>query len=352
MSGLPDEITVREYRPGDEGSIVECFNRVFAAGNPSFVPRTLEAWRWEFERNPAGRRIALAVRGSGDVVAQFCALPARALFEGRGVTFHQAVDSMADPRHGRSLFPREGREKGRRPTSLFVRTAEFFVERWGLSGSDLFGYGFPIPIAHRIGREHLGYEVIRTQLLLWRPVEGATPGRSPSPPGAGVVLEEPDRLDARVDALWERCAGAFRASLVRDLPYLRWRYEENRSFRYRWAVVRAAGGEALLGLAAYRRGTFSDRDQGLLVEWLVPRAEPEAARALLGWAIRRAGEEGADRLAAVLPDSSPWFLFFQREGFLVERTKYVLVGRNYIGREDAGWFRKHWEYTLGDFDLA
>jgi hypothetical protein len=101
-----------------------------------------------------------------------------------------------------------------------------------------------------------------------------------------------------------------------------------------------------------RRGEFSDRDQELLVEWIVPQGDLAAGRALLDWALERARRDGADRLAAVLPETSAWFRVFQEEGFLVERTKYILVGRNYLGREGPEWFRAHWFYTLGDFDVS
>lgn len=352
MADLPGDITIREYRPGDAEAILACFNRVFAVGNPRFVPRTLERWRWQFERNPAGNRIALALTPAGEVIAQFCALPAKALFQGREVVFHQAVDSMADPRYRRLLFVPDRTDGRARGASLFVRTASLFVETWGTSGADLFGYGFPIPIAWRVGKAHLGYEVIRTQLVLARPVGAPPPGRSPAPPSSAVGVEEVARFDGRADRLWERCAAEFGAAIVRDSAYLGWRYAEHPEARYRCAIAKAAGAEAIRGLAVYRRGEFSDRDQGLLVEWLVPSADLDAGRALVEWALSRSREDGADRLAALIPDSSPWFLAFQREGFLAERTKYVLVGRNYLGREDAFWFRKNWAYTLGDFDLV
>jgi len=343
-------ITIRGYRPGDERAILAAFNAVFSRGNPRFVPRTLDRWKWEFQDNPAGHRIALAVTEAGEIAAQFCALPVRALFRGRSVTFHQAVDSMSDPRFRRVGIERARSAGGKRSPSLFVRAGNLFVEKFGLSGVDLFGFGLPIPIAWRVGKEFLGYELIRTQLQLVRALDGG--GRAPSVSSAAAPdVEEVSDPGEEADRLWSAAAARCEASVVRDATYLRWRYVRHPDLRYRIAVARGADG-APRGVAIYRRGEFSDREQGLLVEWLVPEEDLAAGRALLAWAGDRAREDGADRLATVLPETSRWFAAFQEEGFLAEGTKYILVGRNYLGREGPEWFRAHWSYTLGDFDLA
>ncbi|HKB16005.1 MAG TPA: GNAT family N-acetyltransferase [Planctomycetota bacterium] len=344
MDAPPPSVEIRAYRPGDEEAILACFNRVFARENPNFVPRTLAHWRWKFRDNPCGNRIVLAVTEGGEIVAHYAALPVRAMFRGGPVTFHQGIDSMADPRFRRLAFARgEGGERG---PSLFAQAGRRLIERWGLSGIDKFGYGLPIPIAWRIGREWMGYEVIRTLLLLFAEV-----GKEDRGAGAGeITVEEVADIPSETDLLWERARPEWEAASVRDARYLRWRYVEHPDLRYRIALARGAEG-GLRGLAVYRRGEFSDRDQGLLVEWLVPRGEEEAARALLSWA-RACARPETDRLAAVFPETSPWFLFLQKEGFLVEGTKYILVGRNYHGPEDATWFRKNWYFTLGDFDVA
>ncbi|MCI0587094.1 MAG: GNAT family N-acetyltransferase [Planctomycetes bacterium] len=344
MDAPSPRVEIREYRPGDEDAILACFNRVFARENPRFVPRTLAHWHWKYRDNPSGNRIFVAVTEEGEVAAHYAALPARAIFRGRPVTFHQGIDSMADPRFRRVGLARGA--DGERGPSLFAQTGRRMIERWGLSGVDQFGYGLPIPIAWRVGKDWMGYEVIRTLLLLFAEVGKEDRGGG----GRGVEVEEVADVPAEADRLWERAAPEWEAATVRDARYLRWRYVEPPDLRYRIALARGAGGD-LRGLAVYRQGEFSDRDQGLLVEWLVPRGEEEAARALLSWA-RACARPDSDRLAAVVPETSPWFLFFQREGFLVEGTKYILVGRNWVGPEDATWFRKNWYFTLGDFDVA
>ena len=85
---------LREYRPGDEESILRCFNLVFARDNPDFVPRTMEQWDWTFRRNPAGRRVWLALTG-GEVVAQYAALPNRVWIGGEERYYHRSRSAHA-----------------------------------------------------------------------------------------------------------------------------------------------------------------------------------------------------------------------------------------------------------------
>ena len=73
MAEIPP-YTVREYRAGDEHAILETFNRVFARVDPTFRPRSLETWRWLYDRNPSGRRIYLCLSGDGCVLAQYAGL--------------------------------------------------------------------------------------------------------------------------------------------------------------------------------------------------------------------------------------------------------------------------------------
>ncbi|HET6204286.1 MAG TPA: GNAT family N-acetyltransferase [Planctomycetota bacterium] len=327
-----DTYATRPYRPGDEAGILSLFDRVFAAGRPGFPARTEAEWRWRFLENPAGTRVWVGLRGE-EIVSQYASIPVRVLLEGRSATFGQIVDSMVDPAH------RGGR--------LFVRTAEPFFDAFGGPDRDVVMYGYPVPIAWRIGAALLRYEIVRTETVLFRePPEPV----SPAPPG--LLVEEVRRFGPEADALWARVGPEFAAATVRDSLHLDWRYAAAPpSFRYRLALARGGGGEPR-GLAVFRRAPFLAADAGVLCDWLVPSADGEAARALLAWASARAREEGVPVLGAVFPDSSPWFGWFQREGFLVAPTDYYMVGRPFDARYDMDWLRRRWFYTLGDTDLV
>src|SRR5688572_16637755 len=160
MSNAP-AYEIRPYRPGDEHGILEAFNRIFARVDPTFRPRTLAEWRWQYERNPSGRRIYLAVGPDGRVLAQYAGIPQRVLLDGQPGHFSQSVDSMADP---------EFRRLAREP--LFVQVGRSFDANFGADAPDrdTLMWGLPVPAAFRIGKKQLKYELIRQQHKLVAPL--------------------------------------------------------------------------------------------------------------------------------------------------------------------------------------
>jgi hypothetical protein len=360
---VPDELpplTIREYQPGDEQAILATFNAVFAAVDPTFVPRTLENWRWQYMENPSGWRIKLAVTDEGHVVSQYAGVGQRVLLDGEPALFSQAVDSMTDPAFRRGL----------RKPGFFVLTGYPYAEDYGgpPPDRDTVMWGLPVPPAWRIGKTYLKYEMVRSQLKLT-----ADPAdlRVAAAPGIDVAeVDEYAPLAGELESLFARAAAPHGAIAVRDAAQLDWRFVRHPEREYRRAVARR-GGE-LVGLAVFRVGGFDGEEQGLVCDWLVPPDEPEAAHALRAWLRDCARAAGAERLVALLPDTRPdcipfqaaqfrvlpipdtcpdW-IPFQAAQFRVLPTRYFLVGRNYVKRYDMRWLYRHWYYTLGDTDLV
>jgi L-amino acid N-acyltransferase YncA len=331
---------IRPYRSGDEHGILEAFNRIFARVDPTFRPRTLEQWRWQYERNPSGCRIYLAVTDEGRVLAQYAGVPQRMQLDGEPTYFSQSVDSMADP---------EFRRLAREP--LFVQVGRAFDASFGGVGpaKDTLMWGLPVPAAFRIGKKQLKYELVRQQHKLVAPL-AALRAIGEARTVAECVVEECAAFPEDTDACFARFAAARRGLAVRDRAQLRWRYEENPYHRYRIGAVRRAG--ELAGLAVWRRGSFDQSEDGLVADWIVPAEDEPARAALLGWARACAAEEGCARLAALFPDTAPEWLLFQDLGFRVHATRYFLVAWSFSARHDLGWMRRHWYYTLGDTDLV
>jgi hypothetical protein len=332
--------SIRAYQPGDEHGILEAFNRIFARVDPTFHPRSLAEWRWLYDANPSGRRIFIAVTDEGRVLAQYAGVPQRVLLDGEPTYFSQSVDSMADP---------EFRRLAREP--LFVQVGRAFDAGFGGTGAakDTLMWGLPVPAAFRIGKKQLKYELIRQQHKLVLSCAGPiASGSGADGSGANVVelAHIPDELDDW-NAVFVR---GRRGVAVRDASHLRWRYERNPHHRYRFALVRR--GVTPEGFAVFRKGTFDQREDGLLVDWMVHADDGEARAALLAWARERARAEGCERLTTLVSDTAPEWLAFQRAGFRVEATRYFLVAWSFSTRHDLAWMRRHWYYTLGDTDLA
>jgi Acetyltransferase (GNAT) domain len=323
---------IREYLPGDEHSLLACFNTVFGA-QPGFQPRTLEQWNWAFGRNPAGFRIWLALH-EGLVVAQYAALPYRVNLRGETRHFAQIVDSMVHPAHRAGL---------KRP-GLFVQTALPFFAAYGDPHKDVVHYGWPIEEAWRIGKTFLDYEIVRTQTILGR---AAGPGPTELPEG----VERIERFDEQARWLYDRCSGPWGASTIRDDAFLNWRFVEHAWNRYEIYGVRDASG-ILRGYAVWRQADWVRPNMGVVVDWLVPPEEPEVGEKLHAALLARARAGGAQALAALFPEWSPWFARFQEQGWRVHPTHYFMVARNFIPRYDMLWLRDHWWYQLADTDLV
>jgi hypothetical protein len=328
---------IRKYQPGDEVGILDGFNRVFAIGNPAFRPREMRRWRWEFLENPEGTQIMVAVHEeTGAIAGHFAGLPRKFAGNGREGHVAEAVDSYVDPRFRAAL---------RRPGLFVVMALTWFREFCGDRG-DFFAYGLPIDSAARIGGAFLDYQVVHQQFSLDRAIGEPRPFGGPASPAVSEVAE----FDARFDELWHRIAPELGVAAVRERKYLHWRYLAHPDHQYSIGAVGDAN--ALRGFVVSRRTWFDDRDAEVIVDFLCPRGDIEAARALLRFVSERGREHGAENLMMVMPTTSPWFLEFQRLGFVVRGTKYDFSVSHNRRPFETHTLRREWWYTLGDTDLA
>ncbi len=333
---------VREYRPGDEDSILPAFNRVFAAIDPTFVPRTMDEWHWRTLQNPAGLRMFVGVTAADEVVVHYAGLPIRMVQNGERVHWNQIVDSFADPRAGRGL----------KKPGLFVTCSQTYGHHYGgLQPKDRVMYGLPVRRAYRVGQKMLAYHTVREQLVLELEVERSDEGRvSAHSPAGSVRIEEVQRFSDEVDTLFERARLPHDAIAVRDRAYLDWRFATRPRQIYRMALARDVHGR-LVGYAVVNAGSFDLRAGAIVADWLVDPSQPAAGHALRGWLLDFARAQACDRVLMMLPDTCLDFMAFQDAGYRARETSYITV---------AGLFRRSfstlplyrgWYYTQADFDL-
>ena len=329
-------LTIRPYEPGDEHAIVAAFNRIFGEVDPGFVPRTLEYWRWQFLGNPAGHVTWLAVAEDGRIACQYTGLLQDVLIEGRPAVIMQVVDSMNDPAYRRTLTG------GR----LFASIAASFLEtNEAPRGSVCFYWGLPIPRAWRVGKRAIRYDIVRTQLEL-----RAAPEELSLAPAPGVEVETVEAFPEDTGELFRRAAAPHGVIAVRDERTLDWRFVDHPDRRYVVATARKQG--TLVGYAVYRAGEFGgDFGGGLVCDWLVDPAHPEADDALLAWLADRAREDGADELLGFFPETCREWAAFQRAGFVARASRYFM-GVRPTPVCSLRWLYWHWYYTLGESDLV
>jgi hypothetical protein len=336
-TAAPYDLTFREYRPGDEAAILDCFQRVFDVGTPEARPRTMDHWHWQYAKNPTAlRRILLAVdeRAGGRVAAQYAGVPVRMFDRGATTIATQAVDSMVDPAYRRGL---------KRP-GLFATLGARWYAKWIHTDGDRLAYGIPVPQSWRIGNALLRYEIVRTQPILFREPD------APIPAGRGVGVRRVERAGPEFDALFATLAPDLRYVAIRDAAFLNWRFVEHPTFRY--TILGAYEGPALRGYAVVRHGDWVVPNNTILVDWLVGGGDVDAARELLRAADALRGDAGSPALSVLLPDCNPWYRDLQVEGFLVAPSDYMTVVVSSSAAYAPHVLRREWYHTLADFDLA
>lgn len=330
---LSAELILRPFQRGDEAAILRAHAQAFSRDES----RSLEHWRWQFERNPAGSQILLAFDSAGEVRGQYATLRQRVRSEVGTLHFAQSVDSFLARPQGSGLSR----------TSAFVRAGEAFCSRFcgAAPKQDHVVWGLANPAAWRSGSRRLGYEHVRTQNLLAAGLDELPQGLP-----TGFELQESESAPAEVAQLHERASASRGASAKRDEGWMRWRFSDKPDARYVFGALRE--GAQLRGVGVYRHGDFGGRSGGLVCDWIVPGQDDAARYALLAWFAQRGRASGARELIALLPDSAPEWLQFQRLGFRVAPTEYILAARCFHPALDREFLFQRWFYTLGDTDLV
>lgn len=333
------DYTYRLYRPGDEIEILKTFNLVFReVCGAGYVDRELDYWKWEFEECPFGRRISLAFTDDGTCAAQYSGVvyPMATVFG--DCTFVHIVDSMAHPKHRRGL---------KRP-GLFVTTAYPWFELCRDQG-DAVMYGYPVPIAERIGQRYLEYHRLRVVDYLVRPVDEG----SIELPSA-VDVRQVDTVSTDVDALFGVVAGEKQCLTRRNAVFLDWRYSRMPGGDYE--LYEARRGDALSGMMVLRPVHELAPNSCTIADWVVPEADTDTADALLATATRRGREGGRSQVLTVFPTPSREYAALVDRGFrAVPSSDYLerrLTHRIYHPQMTTEWLQDHWWYTLGDSDLV
>lgn len=320
---------IRPYRPGDEQQILSLFRRVFG------IERTIEHWRWKYQRNPLGHYTLVVESPSGELVGHYGGLPVRIAWDEKTVVMPQIVDAMLDPRVRRGL---------RRPGVFAILVNQYIAGLGQMAG----GYGFPTPEHLRAGKRLAGFVPLGPVPLLSKPLDaGSTLGDRGT---FFVIVHEEADLDARMDSLWRRCYLERPVAIIRNAAYLRWRYLECPDVRYHFLVAQRRFSRTILGLAVLRLG-WQTHPIACLVDWLVPSSSAAVGGALLAYAERMAGAAGMKSLQAWFPPASRQFHFLLEAGFRCEATPYELVALSADPSISLEWARDRWYYTMGDSDI-
>lgn len=336
---MTTEFVVRTYQDGDEEGILRLFNEVFSEGNPSFVPRTPAHWRWQFADNPRSHHTFVAVDEDGRIIGNYTAIPGLWRHRGQDFTGSQAVDTCVDAAH-RRVLKREG---------VFLTLARTWFDHYGVPERDRIVYGFPNPVAFRIGTRRLDYRPVHSPVRsLVRDFQQDWIDYLGPMGGDRVEVTEEVGFPPETGALFEAAMGDLPLVQVRDLEYLTWRYTACPTYAYRILAARSAG--ELRGVLVMRTEWF-DEPLAPLVDWVVRGDDRDALCGLARAAARLAQAAGRARLETWVPPWSDHARTLQTIGFAPDDSTFHQCIRVFGPSFDEHWAREHWFTTMGDSDI-
>lgn len=340
----------RRYQPGDERDLLALFNRVFEK------QRSLEHWRWQFERNPyAPPTIVVARRDRDGLLAgSHVVMPIALNTAGTRVLAAHTLDLVVHEDFRRQgLFETTAREcfawcleRGLRAVIAFPNAQSYpgFVRSLQWSRIlDPQRWELRIGVRGLLGNATWGRALTWAPDLGWRLLTRARLGRD-----AKWKTEWRRTVPDDHDALWTACASELELSLWKDREYLAWRYDQNPDHEFLYVVLRE--GARLCGVAVVLR----ESGRCTICEWLCQRAAgPALGRALIQAVCEGCLRRGDDRVSFLGHDDG----YFARclAGFRVRPApESVLTGR---GLEDGPLDAlvrdgRNWTVTYGDADYV
>jgi Acetyltransferase (GNAT) domain len=335
--------SVRPFEPGDEQGILDLFNRVFAEGNPAFVPRTMATWRRIYSENPAGVQIFVGLDADRRIVANYSSQPAPAVVRGRRRLCTQAVDSCVDRAFRGSL----------RKQSLFVTIATEFIRHYSTPGRvpfDDYMYGFPNEQAFPVGTRIVGYKPVLVPLpQLVREPEPAWLEGLEREAGGAQVEEIAANGPGPLPALFETHLAEWPLGVWRDAAWLQWRYAPRPDGLSYGALLARRAGQAVAAVV-YRLG-WMGQPIVPLVDWIGSGQDRAALAALLAEVGRRTRAAGGTRLVTWATPAMPHAATLAALGLRAEPSPFNLCIMTFAPECELEWARANWCLTMGDSDI-
>jgi hypothetical protein len=323
----------RRYQRGDETAILDLFNRSF------HEPRTLDHWRWKYERDPYGaQRISVTFNGDDALVGHYAGYPVRYhMAGGTDVLAHQIGDTMTDP---------AVRHIGRGPSGILGRTALHFYENF-CEGQVAFNYGFNVANIQRFSMRFLRSDRVENVAYRFRDlkVNPFVPLGRLERYARGIRLEVARDTTREWDELFKRVAHHYRFLVRRDAEYVSWRYFLRPDVTY--FVIALRKWQRLVGWIVFRIRNDSMTIGDLLLD-------PDHADAL---------EAALRHLTAVYPVSAVEIWTPSRPSWMEQVMASVGLERRpepqdlsvmcvpFLDPDAPDRIRESLYYTMGDSDL-
>ncbi len=314
------KITIREYREGDETSIMKLRGLVFADS------KSMDWWVWQHKQNPAGEAIIIVGDNEKEqgIVGHVCFMPLRIKIRDEDCLAAVIVDIMVHPDYrGHGLYGQLRLEA--------IKIAQ--------QNNILFTSSFPNEISSRIRFRIPGSKTIFKKTPLWiKPfqVENIVTmyfkKNNMLNPLLVVItkgitritdrsrnyqirtqVREVKEIDDRFDILWEKGSSLHRIMMVRDKAFLDWRYIKKPDAEY--TIYISEQSNQLLGYVVLRIIEDNGLKTGWIADILTSAKNSLAAMDLIAKAIHHCKAMGVDMIMCVMPPKAYLAPTLRKHGF-------------------------------------
>jgi predicted acetyltransferase len=316
---------IRPYENGDEPRVLSLWQAAF---HKELAP---DIWRWKYLENPFTRKLLVCAGEDEAIFALFGGIPYRANWEERSVEIVHAMDIMSHPDY--------------RGAGLFVKTCKAYMDVFCRSGGVSFLYGFPGAYHYHLGEKYLGYRELKQGLCFLTARTGALARNRRPFRGRLRRIRE---VDASFDRLWETSLQAFPLSVVRDAPFLRWRFLNHPRNAYEiWGYQQWARRE----ISAYAVLSVSG-GSARLVDVVAP-SSTGLIRDFIGRIGTEMARRGVGTLETWLPSNHFLAIAALSAGFTSaqEPLGVILTVRLFDHSPSQAWIAKNIFFTMADGDL-
>ena len=357
------DITFRPYENGDEIAIIALFEKVFKKHMGQ--TESLLHWQWEFKSNPVKPISIYLAWHKGRLIGQYAVNPIRFSVSGKPTLMALSLDTMTDPDYaGKGIFQKAAMH-------LYQSLVEHEVS---------CVFGFPNSNSVSGFKRKLGWEIVTVPPVYLCPISPFNDTRKKyvnllkglcfnthsfflkrklslfEERHKHLKIRTEAAFDLWVDELWEKCRHQHDVLVVRDLAYLRWRFNERPESAYEYHTVWYQ--EIIAG---YIVTIDKMRDEGMvtfLLDIMADLSIKGAADALIAAVLRSSYEKNNSLVSTILMPGSPYKMTFLKNYFL-PLPRLLFPQKIYFGVKQLSenpllpdaLKQKHWHLCWGDTDL-
>jgi len=328
------DIDVREYRPGDEGGLVELLDLVFGGWPHLDVSCSpLEYWRWKFEgREGFGKFIAVTETRDGELVGCLHLIPV----EFKGVfgvdrcairvdyAVHpdyrgQGISKTLSKKVNRVLFE-AGYRFSYSMTSNPRILSRLIKDNLCFNGR-ILNYVRVLDVDRQLDAMPMdkGW-MMKTGYKVLKGLNRVRNSLRPRMSLGDVSVVEDDWFGVETEALWERVSPHYGFMLKRDPGYLSWRYCDPRIGGFQ--IRKAYEGDEVLGYCVFRANRFREEyPVGYVLDLVAVPGRVDVACSLIGEAVRYFDDAGVNVVNVMVMEGA-WFIDALRlHGFINSRVR-------------------------------